>query len=142
MATIPETEFPLILRTDFSNNDLVNMLYEEALKGNQEDEYTPYVEVLNDQSFEGFTPQDLLKLIPKDYAHDFMFILDSLTIQHPEHPFICLSLSEFTFGETLRFIPKELYILESNLFTANMLFEEFIDKTDIDGIFRATGWYS
>ena len=64
-----------------------------------------------------------------------MFVVDSTTMAHEEHPVAVLDLWHQP-GRTFRVIPSQMWSVENNLSISNMDFFEFADAVDDDGIFR------
>jgi Domain of unknown function (DUF6924) len=79
--------------------------------------------------------KQLLELIPKEYTHSFIVIVDQLAVSHPDHPLLIVDLYEAS-GNAFRAIPSQIQRIENNLSIANMDFEEFAQAADQVGIFR------
>lgn len=131
---LPKTEESLVLRTDFSNDTAWEMVCAAirapvTWRGLQ---FQAYVECVSDRAFEGVTPEQLAS-IQTDYS--FVFLVDSTTITHPEHPILVVDLFEEP-GRAFRVIPSEAWGVENNLSIANMDFIDFVDTVDDDGVFR------
>ena len=67
--------------------------------------------------------------------HLFIFVVDSLTIAHPEHPLLVVDLYGGS-PSAFRAVPSAIGAIETNLSLANMDFREFAESADTDGIFR------
>ena len=133
MKQIPETKNSLVLRTDFSNTarwDFICAAIRQPVG-----EFQAYVDFISDPEYNGLTTQQILSLIPKGFKHSFIFIVDQITLSHPEHPIIVMDLYH-EIGRTFRVIPSEMWSIENNLSLANMDFAEFAESVDRDGIFR------
>jgi hypothetical protein len=133
MRQIPETENPLVLRTDFSNQTA----WEAICKTIREpiDGFYAYVEFVDEAEYAGLTKAQLLALIPDDYAQSFIIIADQSAISQPDHPLLIIDLYEGS-GEEFRAIPSQIQAIENNLSIANMDFEEFAEAVDEKGVFR------
>jgi hypothetical protein len=154
MKNIPKTENSLVLRTDFSDNSA----WESICAAIQDPvgEFRAYVECVSDPEYDGLTVEQLTALFPKfpylgDLSYDsltaeqvkqlvpngfsFIFIVDRTALTHPDHPILVLDLEE-EHGRTFRVIPSEMWGVENNLSIGNMVFSEFADNVDKDGIFR------
>ena len=129
--TIPETAFAPALRTDFSDEHVWQLVCRaiEAPVG----DFRAYVTFVSDPTFEGITVEEVVARTKQGAG--FVFIVDGLTLSHPEHPILVVDLGEKP-GRTFRVIPSEMWGVENNLSIANMDFEEFAENTDDDGIFR------
>lgn len=133
MTRLPETENTPVLRTDF--------LDEAAWVGvcaaivRPVGEFRAYVDFVDDGQYEGVATQQILSLIPMDYRHSLIFVVDRETLNHPDQPILVVDLSEDS-GRSFRVIPSEMWSVQNNLSLANMDFEEFAESVDPDGIFR------
>lgn len=140
MKELPNTRFALVLRTDFSDDPAW-----ESVCAVVQEPYTEFkvhgwefianVQFLSDPEYDGLSLEDLTGLIPQDFNHSFIFLVDRMTLSHPEHPVLVVDLYEEP-GRTFRVIPSEMWAVENNLSIANMDFFEFADNVDPDGIFR------
>jgi hypothetical protein len=129
--TIPATEYAPVVRTDFSDERVWQGVCRaiEAPIG----AFRAYVTFVSDPAFEGITAEEVVERAKQDAG--FVFIVDGLTMSHPEHPILVVDLWDVP-GRTFRVIPSEMWGVENNLSLANMDFEEFAENTDCDGIFR------
>lgn len=135
MKPIPETEHPLVLRTDFSNQSAWERICAEIQKPVGIFRFRASVEFLDDAGYSGVTKDQLLELIAKDYDHSFIIIADQTAISFPDHPLLVVDLYEKS-GQEFRAIPSKIQSIENNLSIANMDFEEFAEAVDKDGVFR------
>ena len=133
LKKIPETEDSLVLRTDFSNDEL----WEEVCKAIEKPDgiSRAYVEFLSNSQYENLNIEQLLSLIGEESNHTFLFIVDKKTLSLPEFPILCIDLFEEP-GRSFRVIPSAMISVQNNLSIANMDFEEFAESVDPDGIFR------
>lgn len=131
MKKIPETENPVVIRTDFSDqatwDGICSMISQPS------DFFSANVEFIDDKKYEGLSKDELWNLIPEDYVHSFLVMVDQTAVKQSEHPLLILDLFE---GREFRAIPSQIAGIENNLSTANMGFEEFADAVDEHGIFR------
>jgi hypothetical protein len=130
---IPDTQNALVLRTDFSDEsvwELISTAIQEPVG-----DFQAYVEFLSDPAYSGLTPEQLMLLVPQESDHTFLFIVDQLSIFHPEHPILVIDLLNEP-GRSFRVIPSEMWSVENNLSVANMDFHEFANSVDPDHIFR------
>jgi hypothetical protein len=133
MKKVPETEYALVLRTDFSSDDAWASIC--AAIREPVGEFQAYVDFVSDLAFDGVDAEQLLSLIPKNSKRKFIFVVDRISLSHPEHPILVMDLLRER-GRTFRIIPSEMWGIENNLSITNMDFAEFADSTDPDGIFR------
>ena len=135
MKPIPETENPLVLRTDFSNQSAWESIFAEIQKPVGIFRFRANMEFLEDVEYVGITKEQLLQLIPENYGHSFIILVDPMAISHSDHPLLVVDLYEKS-GREFRAIPSRVQSIENNLSIANMDFEEFAEAVDEDGIFR------
>lgn len=135
MKHIPNTENPLVLRTDFSDNAAWERICKLIRQPVSLLRFRANVEFVDDAAYEDISKDQLLELIPNDYAHSFIIFVDRTAISRPEHPLLVVDLYEKS-GREFRALPSQVQGIENNLSIANMDFEEFADSVDQDGIFR------
>ena len=132
MKPLPDTDDPLIIRTDFSNPDAWQEL-RQAIEHPQ-GLFRASVAFVDDPAFDGVSRADLRTLDP-DGRRPFIFLADQTTMAHPERPVLVLDLFEDSTIE-FRAIPAEIPGIENNLSLGNMDAEEFAGAAGDDGIFR------
>ena len=135
MKQISETENALVLRTDFSNRAVWEMICGIIQKPVGIFRFRANVEFVDDVEYAGLTKDQLLELIPKDYSHSFIIIVDRTAISLPDHPLLIVDLYERS-GREFRAVPSQIQGIENNLSIANMDFEEFAEAVDESGVFR------
>ena len=135
MKQILETENPLVLRTDFSNQAAWETITGLIQKPVGIFRFRANVEFVDDIEYAGITKDQLLELIPKDYSHSFIIVVDRTAISLPDHPLLIVDLYERS-GREFRAIPSQVQGIENNLSIANMDFEEFAESVDESGVFR------
>jgi hypothetical protein len=128
--TIPETGNALVLRTDFSDDSSWRTIC-AAIRAPAI--FRASVEFFSDPAYDRAPPERLIQQMPD--SHTFVFVVDALTVQHPEHPVLVIDLFAEP-GRTFRVIPSSMWSVENNLSIGNMDFEEFADSVGVDGIFR------
>ena len=133
MKQIPNTNDALVLRTDFSDQaawEAIRAIIREPVEG-----FLAYVEFLANVEYRDLSKEQLLGLIPEDYNHSFIIIVDRTAILQPDFPLLIVDLHDLS-GHEFRAVPSKIQSIENNLSIANMDFEEFADAVDKDGIFR------
>lgn len=135
MKQIPETEYALVLRTDFSDQRAWERICAMIGEPVGDFHFLACVEFLDDMQYADITKEQLLELIAKNYSHSFIIVIDQVAISNPEHPLLIVDLYERS-GREFRAVPSEIQGIENNLSIANMDFDEFADSVDADGIFR------
>lgn len=132
MTSLPESEVPLVIRTEFSNPDAweaVRRLIEQP-----HGLFRASVTFVDDPAFDGLSRSGLRALDP-DGRHTFIFLADRVTMTHPERPVLVLDLFEDSDLE-FRAIPSEVASIENNLSLGNMDPGDFASSAGTDGIFR------
>jgi hypothetical protein len=135
MKPIPNTENPLVLRTDFSNQPTWEVIRSTILKPVGVLRFRAYVEFLDDPTYDGIDKDQLLTLLPKDYNHSFIIVVDRTAITEPDYPLLVVGLFEVS-GNEFRTIPSGVQAIQNNLSIGNMDFEEFAQAVDEKGVFR------
>jgi len=135
MKQIPESENAPVLRTDFSDQIAWEKIRTEILKPVGIFRFRANVEFIDDLDFADISKDQLLEILPTDYNHSFIIVVDQTAISHPEHPLLIIDLFDRSVHK-FRALPTQIQGIENNLSIANMDFEEFADFVDEDGIFR------
>jgi uncharacterized protein YbcV (DUF1398 family) len=135
MKTIPDTEYALVLRTDFSDQSTWDRLCAEIRKPVGIFRFMAFVNYLDDAQYAEISKAQLLQLLPPNYNHSFIIVADKTTFTHSEHPLLIIDLFDDS-KRDFRAVPKQIQAIENNLSIANMDFEDFADNVDQDGIFR------
>ena len=133
VEALPESEQSLVLRTDFTDEFAWQVLC-ETLK-QPAGLFETNIDMVSDPAFENFDLVQLTALAESGSFLTFLFVVDHMTLSHPENPLVVLDLLEEP-GRSFRVVPAELPAVENNLSLANMDFYEFADAVDEDGIFR------
>ena len=135
MKPIPNTENSPILRTDFSNQGGWEEICKTILEPVGPFRFRANVQFIDEIEYSGLTKDQVMGLIPKNYNHTFIIVVDSVAILYPDHPLLVVDVFEYS-GRVFRTLPSQVQSIENNLSIANMDFEEFADAVDEDGIFR------
>jgi hypothetical protein len=137
MKQLPKTANPLVIRTDFENQQAWKAVCEliRAPVHEGSESFYAYVEFLEDSDYRNFTKEELLAIVPRDYDHSVLFVVDRAAIANPDFAILVVDLYESR-GRSFRAIPSKIQSIENNLSLANMDFEEFAEAIDKDGIFR------
>jgi len=130
-----DTDLSLVLRVDFSNEDVWNKICRLITAPQEPLGIGAEVEFYSDYNFNNANAEQIIESLPKNREWWFLLIFDSFTISHSEHPLLCVDLRQ-EFGRTFRVIPEQVVWVESNLSILNMDFSDFYSSTDKDGIFR------
>jgi hypothetical protein len=135
MNSIPQTKNALVIRTDFSDDEAWQAIGEDVQAPTEDDEFVANVDLLDDPALRGLSKDQLLELLPEDYPHSFLMIVDEITVRDPENPLLIVDLYDDR-GREFRAVPSAVQSIENNLSISNMDFYEFADAVDEDGVFR------
>ena len=123
----------IVIRADFSD-DAAWLKVWEAVK-TPVGPYQANLIAIEDRKHDGLTAERLPAILPKDFKHTFVFIVDRTTLVEREHPVLVVDAYEQP-GRSFRVIPSEVWGVQNNLKLANMDWEDFSESTDPDGVFR------
>jgi hypothetical protein len=137
MKQLPKTTNSVVIRADFENQQAWEAICELLRAPVHEGSETFYacVEFLEDTDYRNLTKEELLAIVPRDYNHSFLFVVDKAAITNPDFAILAVDLVESR-GRSFRAIPAQIQSIENNLSIANMDFQEFAGAVDKDGIFR------
>jgi hypothetical protein len=103
-----------------------------------EEGFRAYVEIINDRSFAGLSPAQILGSVTNAYQFSFVIIVDDVAMADQDHPVLALDLFHEP-GRSFRAVPAMVQAIDNNLSLANMDFFEFSDAVDGTGVFRGFG---
>jgi hypothetical protein len=130
---LPATNSSIVVRTDFSDDAAW-----ESIKGAitaPVGEFMAYVDFVDDPEYEDLSVEKLPSLIAPDGYRAFVFLVDRVSLSHPELPILVVDLVDEP-GRTFRVIPSAMWSVENNLSLANLDFVDFADSVDDTGVFR------
>ncbi|PAK24311.1 hypothetical protein CJD44_23310 [Streptomyces sp. alain-838] len=134
MYQLPSTSEALVVRTDFSADGAWDAL-RAALFSPSKDGFLADVALVDDQRYEGLTPDRALALIPAEYRHPLLVLADAVALTSAEQPLLVVGLRGER-GRCVRVVAADLWSIENNVSGANMDFEEFVRAVDDDGVYR------
>jgi hypothetical protein len=134
MLKWPDTNNPVLLRTDFSDDAAWAALCKASQAASDED-FQANIDCVSNRSFEGLAIEQVVALAQNGSSNLLAFLADRLALTDPERPILVVDLAHEP-GRTFRVIPREMWSVENNLSLANMEFSEFADNVDADGVFR------
>lgn len=123
----------IVIRADFSDDAAWQKVWQAV--NTPVGMYEANLIAIEDRRYDGLTPESLPAILPKDFRHSFVFIVDRTTLVEREHPVLVVDADEQP-GRTFRVIPSEVWSVQNNLKLANMDWEDFSESTDPDGVFR------
>lgn len=132
---LPVSDYPLLIRTDFTNEAKWN----EIVKGIQSPKggYEAVLEVINDRQFDGLRLEQLPQFETDQEEENFIFLADATSIANEEGLLRCIDLAD-NYGSAIRVRPRDVAEVANNLFITNVFFEELQCTTDKDGIYLGT----
>jgi hypothetical protein len=82
MNQLPKTTNPVVIRTDFEHQQTWETICElvRAPVQNGSEMFYAYVEFLEDNDYQNLTKEELLAIVPRDYNHSFLFVVDMAAI--------------------------------------------------------------
>ena len=87
---IPKTENALVIRTDFSDDAAWQAIRQAITQ--PVGEFQAYVDFLDDREYDGMSIEKLLLLLPEDFEHSFICLVDHTTLSQPDRPIVCVDL--------------------------------------------------
>ena len=132
---LPQSDYPLLIRTDFSNNTKWGIIVNQV--NSPANGYDPAITFINDRKYEGLTIEQLPQFELDQEEHDFIFLADAETMSHKEGAILCLDLAD-NFGEGFRVLPECISEVANNLFITNCDFKDFQNTTASDGVYRGS----
>jgi hypothetical protein len=135
MKPLPDTEDPIVLRTDFTDDQAWSRLCALISSPIGRDGFQANVAFVDDPSFADMTPEALCASISGEQRHSFIVIADHRTFSESEQSLSVMDLIDEP-GRTFRALPTRIQSIENNLSIANMGFEELANAAECDGIFR------
>jgi len=136
---LPEYDYSLVIRTDFSDNIIWDQICKEIQMSQSLDGFRASVECISNEKCSSIGIDNIRSILPSDTQREFVFLVDSVTISLSNHPVLCVDITSDPV-RTFRVIPSEVWSVENNLRLGNMDFTEFLDSVDNEGIFR--GFFS
>lgn len=133
MQQLPETENPLVLRTDFSSDAAWDQICVDIQR--PVGDFLANVEFLSDPQYEGLTPEQIPSLLPSESDQACIFIVDKFCLEHSEKPILVVDLLSEQ-QQSFRVIPSSMWNVENNLSLGNLDFEDFSSTVDAENIFR------
>ena len=133
---LPITDDTPVVRTDFEDDiawNVVCKIIRQPVNDHGQD-FFAYVEFIESRMFSNRTEKELLAMVPPEFPHSFLFIIDRKAIEGREFPVLVMDLFHEP-GRTFRVIPSQNQGVQNNLSIANMDFHEFADNVDLDGVY-------
>ncbi|MFF9049046.1 DUF6924 domain-containing protein [Streptomyces parvulus] len=140
----------LVIRTDYGDEQAWSAVKAALMKTwGEEDDFEPYVHVVDDPAWTGTTPAQVLS---EASAHEerrrVAYLADCTSMQKAPVTLLALSLltrqecesdEEFeAYGGSFRVVPYGMHEMNANLMIANLDFGDFADAAadDPEGVFR------
>lgn len=136
--TLPNAS--VLIRTDYTDNNGWADVATAVQAPSSPDGFAANLILVNDAVWDSISVEDLLDEIA-DVSMSYVFLADTETIGHPEHPVLAINASAtvrrgMEQGRTVRVIPSAMWSIENNLSIANLDFADYVENADPDGIFR------
>lgn len=134
---LPPDDCSLVIRTDFSDEAAWQLVAKAIQAPQTDDQRRADVELISDKSCAGLSPSEVCALVPGvPDLRLFLFIVDSQTIRHPEHPILVVDTEDTDLS--FRVVPSAAWEVEPNLRLGNMGFDDFQMGLGADGIYRGS----
>ncbi|MCF3964750.1 DUF6924 domain-containing protein, partial [Streptomyces fuscigenes] len=124
-APLPEHDLPLLLRTDFTDEDAWRGLLREVDRG--------WVSVEADRRHEGLSPDALRALVPEGSRRTVLVVADAVTFASGERPLLLVDAAD---GRSFRAVPDACASAVGNLALGEETFDDLYD-----GVGGASGTY-
>lgn len=134
MNPLPLSRVALVIRTDFSDQEMWEAIGAAIIRPTEED-FRAHVEFVDDGAYRGLTAGQLLDLLPDGDARAFFMVVDDIAVRESGNPVLVVGLRRDR-GRLFRAIPAAVQSIENNLSISNMDFAEFADAVGPDGVFR------
>jgi hypothetical protein len=126
----------LLVRTDFSDDRLWQVVCDDALKEN-EDGFRAFAQPFSDPMFDGATWESVRSALLSRGDHPpVLFIADRTTLRSVEHPILVVPMDGDGEKAPFRCLPPELWNVDNNLMLANLDWDDFASRVAEDGVFR------
>jgi len=126
---LPRTPNPLVVRADFKDDNAWHEIERIARSPVGPEGFLAYLEFLDDRTYDGVGPVELLALARARYPHGFVVLADALAMSHRDHPVLVIDLGEER-GRSFRAVPSALQSVENNLSIANLDFVDFAEAAE------------
>jgi hypothetical protein len=133
--TLPNYDYSLVIRTDFSNESAWEQICKAIQQPQTEHGFLASVEYLSEVECAGLDPEAIRSRLPEQWQRSVVFLVDATALASSDPTLLVADFST-TPAQTFRVIPSELWSVENNLRIANMDFEEFASACGEDGVFR------
>lgn len=81
------------------------------------------MDFLDDLEYRDITKDQLLRLVPENYSHTFIIVVDRIAVSLPDFPPLIVDLYDGSGGE-FRAIPPRIQSIQNKLTFANTVFDE------------------
>jgi hypothetical protein len=134
MAELPATDDSVLVRTFFGDQSAWRGTLEAALAEN-DDGFRAYVTVVDDETFDGASWEQLRDAVQATRQHaSVLFVADSAAMRGA-HPILVVDL-DVEARPPFRCAAGQLWSVDNNLNLANIDWQEFATALDGDGMFR------
>lgn len=136
---LPDTENPIVLRTDFWDPKKWDKICEAITQPNGL--WQAHVEFIDDPHYYKLTIKQVLEATEKKYQHNLIILADHHTMTTPDFLLLVVDLWDEP-GRAFYTPPDQIPAIENNLSIRNMDFHQFADNVEEDGVFRGFGNFS
>lgn len=130
-------DYVVLFRTDFSSDRNYNNIINRINNPQNEDGFKPNLKFVSNKNFKNKSVKELKEiLVDMSYDHNIFFVLDAQSIDNNENPILCVSMETNFKVDRFRVLPDNMWIIENNISTTNLIFEELLFSVDKEGIYR------
>lgn len=131
--TLPKSDYPLLIRTDFSDENRWAGIVEKLIftSDGLEPDW-----IINSKEYEGLEIGDLPKFSIDQNEHDFIFLADSFSMTSDDAAICCVDLSD-DFGTAFRVLPSDVFEALNILFSGKVDFADLMQRTDENKLYRS-----
>ncbi|GAB2651052.1 hypothetical protein GCM10027169_16100 [Gordonia jinhuaensis] len=125
----PVLDFSVLIRSDFSDDDVWEEVREAAVAEVWETPSEPFVAdltVVDDDAFDKVSVNDFVSAA-EGSDHSVVFVADAKTMSDPDHPILAIDTSEEP-GATFRVVPSSMWAVQNNVALGNLFFSELAEQ--------------
>jgi len=133
MKKLPRTKNVIVLRTDYSNEEVWRSICSSI--GKVEIISGSHVDYIEDVAYDNLSKEQILSCLDA-YDQPCIILVDKVAMTQSDHPVLVVDLFH-ELGRDFRAIPSEVCSIENNLSLANMDFDEFAESAmEQGGVFK------
>jgi hypothetical protein len=132
MKSLPISEFPIVVRTSFSDSAAWEKFCKEAVQPVHG--MSMPLSFVDNPEYKDLSLESLQPLVA-EYPEGFLFIVDQMTLEDSEYPVLVVDLVDEPYA-SFRATARLVGAIAANLGIGNADFYDFASLVDEDGVFR------